>query len=132
MVYGNVKKDEQIIDLPIGRHPVDRKKMAVTAKNSRNALTIAKVLQRYDGFTHMQFELKTGRTHQIRVHMSYLGHPIAGDAVYGPKKVITSLNGQCLHARTLGFVHPSTGEYMEFTSDLPQYFTKFLSSLRSI
>ncbi len=132
VVYGNVKKDEQIIDLPIGRHPVDRKKMAVTAKNSRNALTIAKVLQRYDGFTHMQFELKTGRTHQIRVHMSYLGHPIAGDAVYGPKKVITSLNGQCLHARTLGFVHPSTGEYMEFTSDLPQYFTKFLSSLRSI
>lgn len=132
VVYGNVKKDEQVIDLPIGRHPVDRKKMAVTAKNSRNALTIAKVLQRYDGFTHMQFELKTGRTHQIRVHMSYLGHPIAGDAVYGPKKVITSLNGQCLHARTLGFVHPSTGEYMEFTSDLPQYFTKFLSSLRSI
>lgn len=132
VVYGNVKQDEQVIDLPIGRHPVDRKKMAVTAKNSRNAVTIAKVLNRYDGFTHMQFELKTGRTHQIRVHMSYLGHPIAGDAVYGPKKVITSLGGQCLHARTLGFIHPLTGEYMEFTSELPQYFTKFLSSLRNV
>lgn len=129
VVYGNVKNDSGIIDAPIGRHPVDRKKMAVTEKNSKNAVTHYQVVERYSGFTHVRLKLETGRTHQIRVHMAYIGHPVAGDAVYGPKKVITSLNGQCLHAKTLGFVHPATGENLLFTSDLPDYFQKFLSGL---
>ena len=129
MVYGNVKQDEGTVDAPIGRHPIDRKRMAVTEKASRNAVTHYRVLARYRGFTHVRLRLETGRTHQIRVHMAYLGHPVAGDPVYGPKKVITSLGGQCLHARTIGFIHPRTGEYLEFTSDLPDYFTKFLKSL---
>lgn len=129
VVYGNVKQDEGTVDAPIGRHPIDRKRMAVTEKASRNAVTHYRVLTRYRGFTHVRLRLETGRTHQIRVHMAYLGHPVAGDPVYGPKKVITSLGGQCLHARTIGFIHPRTGEYLEFTSDLPDYFTKFLKSL---
>lgn len=129
VVYGNVKQDEGTVDAPIGRHPIDRKRMAVTEKASRNAVTHYRVLARYRGFTHVRLRLETGRTHQIRVHMAYLGHPVAGDPVYGPKKVITSLGGQCLHARTIGFIHPRTGEYLEFTSDLPDYFTKFLKSL---
>ena len=129
VVYGNVKRDEGTVDAPIGRHPIDRKRMAVTEKASRNAVTHYRVLARYQGFTHVRLRLETGRTHQIRVHMAYLGHPVAGDPVYGPKKVITSLGGQCLHARTIGFIHPRTGEYLEFTSDLPDYFTKFLKSL---
>ena len=119
VVYGNVKQDEGTVDAPIGRHPTDRKRMAVTDKNSRNAVTHYKVLKRYDGFTHVQLKLETGRTHQIRVHMAYIGHPVAGDTVYGVKKVITSLNGQCLHARVIGFVHPITEEYIEITSELP-------------
>ena len=98
VVYGNMKREEGTVDAPIGRHPTDRKRMAVTDKNSRNAVTHYKVLKRYDGFTHVQLKLETGRTHQIRVHMAYIGHPVAGDTVYGVKKVITSLNGQCLHA----------------------------------
>lgn len=129
VVYGNVKQDEGTVDAPIGRHPIDRKRMAVTEKASRNAVTHYRVLARYRGFTHVRLRLETGRTHQIRVHMAYLGHPVAGDPVYGPKKVITSLGGQCLHARTIGFIHPRTGEYLEFTSDLPDYFTSFLKSL---
>ena len=129
VVYGNVKQDEGTVDAPIGRHPIDRKRMAVTEKASRNAVTHYRVLARYRGFTHVRLRLETGRTHQIRVHMAYLGYPVAGDPVYGPKKVITSLGGQCLHARTIGFIHPRTGEYLEFTSDLPDYFTKFLKSL---
>ena len=88
------------------------------------------VLARYQGFTHIQCKLKTGRTHQIRVHMASIGHPLAGDGVYGPHNVIKSLNGQCLHAKTLGFVHPATGEYLEFDSPLPAYFTDFLATLR--
>ena len=130
VVYGNVKQDEGTIDAPIGRHPTDRKRMAVTDKNSRNAVTHYKVLKRYDGFTHVQLKLETGRTHQIRVHMAYIGHPVAGDSVYGVKKVITSLNGQCLHARVIGFIHPITGKYIEITSELPIYFTQFLNRLR--
>lgn len=130
VVYGNLKQEEGTIDAPIGRHPTDRKKMAITDKNARNAVTHYKVLNRYDGFTHAQLKLETGRTHQIRVHMAYLGHPVAGDPVYGVKKVITSLNGQCLHARVIGFVHPVTGEYMEITSELPTYFTQFLGKLK--
>ena len=130
VVYGNMKREEGTVDAPIGRHPTDRKRMAVTDKNSRNAVTHYKVLKRYDGFTHVQLKLETGRTHQIRVHMAYIGHPVAGDTVYGVKKVITSLNGQCLHARVIGFVHPITEEYIEITSELHVYFTQFLSKLR--
>lgn len=130
VVYGNLKADSGIIDAPIGRHPVNRKKMAVTDKNSKNALTHYEVIKRYQGFTHIKCILETGRTHQIRVHMAYIGHPVAGDPVYGPAKVIKSLDGQCLHARKIGFNHPRTGQYLEFSSPLPEYFTKFLNSLK--
>lgn len=127
--YGNIKEDSGTVNQPIGRHPKERKKMAVTNKNSRNAVTHFEVLERFGDFTHIRCILETGRTHQIRVHMSYIGHPLAGDSVYGPKKVITSLNGQCLHAGEIGFVHPRTGEYMQFKSDLPEYFNAFLNKL---
>ncbi len=129
VVYGNIKNDSGTVDAPIGRHHTDRKKMCVTTKNSRNAVTHYEVLGRYNGFTHLKLRLETGRTHQIRVHMAHIGHPVAGDAVYGPKKVIASLNGQCLHARVIGFVHPVSGEYLSFKSDLPEYFVKFLTGI---
>lgn len=131
VVYGNIKEDEGTVNLPIGRSPKDRKKMAVTDKNSKNAVTHFQVIKRYGDFTHIRCVLETGRTHQIRVHMAYLGHPLAGDGVYGPKKVIKSLNGQCLHAGEIGFVHPTSGEYMEFKADLPDYFTDFLNKLEN-
>lgn len=130
VVYGNIKDDDGTIDAPIGRHPTDRKRMAVTEKNSRNAVTHFHVIARYPGFTHVQLKLETGRTHQIRVHMAYISHPVAGDAVYGPKKVIASLNGQCLHARVIGFVHPRDDRYIEITSQLPAYFTDYLNYLK--
>ena len=104
--------------------------MAVTQQNSKYAYTGYRVLEKYIGFTHIECKLKTGRTHQIRVHMASIGHPLAGDEVYGPRAVIKKLGGQCLHAKTLGFVHPISGEYMEFDSPLPDYFLKFLSSLK--
>ncbi len=126
VVYGKMKTDSGIVDAPIGRHPVDRKKMAVTPKNSKNAVTHYKVIKEYDGFTHLGLRLETGRTHQIRVHMAYIGHPVAGDPVYGPKKVIESLSGQCLHAGLIGFRHPRSNEYIEIKSELPEYFTQFL------
>lgn len=129
VVYGGFKDDEGTVDLPIGRHPTERKKMTVTVKNSREAVTHYRVLGRYEGFTHLELTLETGRTHQIRVHMSHIGHPVAGDPVYGPKKVITSLGGQCLHAYYISFVHPRTGETITLESDLPVYFTTFLKSL---
>lgn len=129
VVYGNFKDDEGTVNAPIGRHPTDRKKMAVTKKNSRNAVTHYRVLGRYNGFTHLELKLETGRTHQIRVHMSYIGHPVAGDAVYGPKKVITSLHGQCLHAYYISFVHPRSGKTLTLSAPLPDYFTSFLKSL---
>lgn len=129
VVYGKIKEENGCIHQPIGRHPVERKKMAVTSKNSRDAITHFEVLQRFSEFTHVRLRLETGRTHQIRVHMAYLGHPVAGDPIYGPKKVIKSLAGQCLHARVIGFVHPSTGQYLEFSSPLPDYFTAFLAKL---
>ncbi len=129
VVYGNIKEDSGTVDAPIGRHPIKRKQMAVTDKNSKNAVTHFKVLERFGEFTHVRLKLETGRTHQIRVHMAYIGHPVAGDDVYGPKTVIRKLDGQCLHAKMLGFIHPN-GEYMEFESDLPDYFKDFLDELR--
>lgn len=130
VVYGNIKDDSGKIDAPIGRHPIDRKRMCVTDRNSKNAVTHYQVLERFGDFTYIKCRLETGRTHQIRVHMAYINHPIAGDDVYGPKKVITALCGQCLHAKTIGFIHPSTGEYMEFSSDVPDVFGDFLEKIR--
>jgi len=130
VVYGNIKNDSGVIDAPIGRHPIKRKEMAVVSVGGKEAVTQYSVIARYDGFTHLRLKLFTGRTHQIRVHLSYIGHSVAGDDVYGPKKVITSLNGQCLHAKKLGFVHPSTNEYMEFETELPDYFKIFLKGLK--
>ncbi len=130
VVHGDLKVDDGTIDAPIGRNPLDRKKMAVTEKNARCATTHYHVIARYNGFTHIQCKLETGRTHQIRVHMAYIGHPIAGDTVYGPKKPVPHLNGQCLHARVIGFNHPRDGRYIEINSDLPAYFTDFLSKLK--
>ena len=130
VAYGRFKETEGRVDLPIGRDSNDRKKMTVTYKNSKNAITNYKVIEELNGFSYIRCILETGRTHQIRVHMAHLGHPLAGDDVYGPKKVISTLNGQCLHAKTLGFIHPSTGEYMEFDSELPEYFEEFLNKNR--
>lgn len=130
VVYGNVKKDCGTINAPIGRHPTRRKEMAVTPIASRDATTHYRVISRLNGFTHVALKLETGRTHQIRVHMSYIGHPVAGDEVYGPRKVIKKLGGQCLHARKIGFIHPTTKEYMEFTSNLPDYFEWFLKEIQ--
>ena len=129
VVYGNVKSDSGTVNAPIARHPVKRKQMAIVS-GGKEAVTHYTVLERFGNFTHICLRLETGRTHQIRVHMASLGHAVAGDDVYGPKKVITKLCGQCLHARKIGFIHPKTHEYMEFTSELPQYFTKFLNECR--
>ena len=129
--YGNIKEDERTVDAPIGRHKIDRKKMCVTQLNSKPAVTHIKVLERYQGFTYIECRLETGRTHQIRVHLASIGHPIAGDDVYGPSKVITALGGQCLHAYQLGFIHPVTGKYIEFTADPPESFIRFREKLRS-
>lgn len=131
IVYGVNMSDEGDVDAPIGRSTKDRKKMAVI-ENGRSAQTHYSVVKRFVGYTHLMCKLKTGRTHQIRVHMAYIGHPVAGDAVYGPKNVITQLNGQCLHAGTLGFEHPRTGKYMEFTAPLPEYFTEFERKLEEL
>ena len=130
VVHGNIKDDFGTVDAPIGRSTKDRKKMCVTDKNSRHAVTHYEVLDRFDSFTYIKVTLETGRTHQIRVHMSYIGHPVAGDPVYGPKNGVTKLNGQCLHAGLIGFIHPRDGRYMEFESDLPDYFTAFLKTLK--
>jgi 23S rRNA pseudouridine1911/1915/1917 synthase len=129
VVYGRVKESTGIINAPIARHPVHRKRMAIVS-GGRHAVTHYEVLEELRGFTHLALRLETGRTHQIRVHMARIGHPVAGDALYGPAKVITSLNGQCLHAKTIGFTHPATGEHMEFTSPLPNDFTDFLGKHR--
>lgn len=129
VAHGNIKEDGFTISQPIGRNPKDRKKMAVTYKNSKPAVTHIAVLKRYGKFTHLRCTLETGRTHQIRVHLSYIGHPIAGDEVYGPKKPVKGLNGQCLHAKHIGFTHPITGKWLEFESELPEYFTQFLDKL---
>lgn len=127
VVCGGIKEDGTV-NAPIGRHKTDRKKMCVTTENSREAVTHYLVLERFPGYTHLRVRLETGRTHQIRVHMAYIGHPVAGDPVYGNGKPAW-LEGQCLHAKKIGFVHPRTGEYMEFDSELPEYFQKFLKSI---
>lgn len=127
VVCGNIKQDGTV-NAPIGRHKLDRKKMCVTAENSREAITHYSVLRNFAGYTHLVVRLETGRTHQIRVHLSYIGHPVAGDEVYGNGKP-KWLAGQCLHAKKIGFVHPRTGEYLEFDSDLPDYFKKFLREI---
>ncbi|WP_294538679.1 RluA family pseudouridine synthase [uncultured Gemmiger sp.] len=130
VVYGNLKEDAGTVDAPIGRDPKDRKKMAVTQLNSKPARTHWTVLERFGNFTYIACKLETGRTHQIRVHMASIGHPLAGDAVYGPRTVLRFLNGQCLHAKELGFVHPITGEKLCFNSELPTYFQDYLMRLR--
>ncbi len=129
IVYGGFSADDGMVEGQLGRHPVDRKRMAVLKSGGKYACTLYHVEKRFSGFTHLSVRLKTGRTHQIRVHLASIGHPVAGDAVYGPKKALTWLNGQCLHAKMLGFQHPVTGDYLEFDSPLPDYFTAFLSRL---
>jgi len=131
IVHGNLKQDEGTVNAPIGRHPTDRKKMSIYAKNGREAVTHYKVLERFGNYTHIQCKLETGRTHQIRVHMSSIGHPLVGDMVYGPAKCpFPNLQGQTLHARTLGFIHPTTNEYLEVNAPLPDYFTSLINKLR--
>lgn len=130
IVIGRVSDDEGVIHAPIGRHPIDRKKMAINEKNGKDAITHYKVLQRFERYTYMEFVLETGRTHQIRVHMASIGHPLLGDEVYGPAKCPYQLQGQTLHAMTIGFQHPSTGEYVEFSAPLPEYFQHLLEILR--
>ena len=130
IVCGNIREDSGVIDAPIGRHPADRKKMAVTEKNSRSAVTHWRVLERFGGYTLVECRLETGRTHQIRVHMAYRGHPILGDMVYGHKKPELGQDSQCLHARELTFVHPRSGERVTVSCELPEYFTQLLQKLR--
>lgn len=130
VVYNGFNEDEGTVNKPIGRNPQDRKKMAVTEKHSRHAVTHYRVIERMEKFTLIEAQLETGRTHQIRVHMTYIGHPLLGDPVYGPKKQPISLEGQALHARVLGFIHPRTGEYMEFEAPLPPHFEALLERLR--
>ena len=132
IVIGNVKEDEGTVNAPIGRHPAERKKMAVNREHGKEAITHYKVLERFGDYTYMQFMLETGRTHQIRVHMSSIGHPLLGDSLYGgSKSAFKHLQGQTLHAKTIGFIHPSTNEYMEFSADLPEYFKKLLKILKN-
>ena len=132
IVFGNLKNDSGTVNAPIGRNPNDRKKMCVISKNSKEAVTHYQVINRYKGYTHIKCILETGRTHQIRVHMAHIGHPVAGDSVYGVKNEKVDFIGQCLHARKIGFVHPRTNKYMEFTSELPKYFSDFLEKLKKI
>lgn len=128
IVCGNIKDDSGTVIAPIGRHRTDRKRMAVVS-DGRNAVTHYKVLKRFNGFTHLRLKLETGRTHQIRVHMAHLGHPVAGDQVYGDKKNSLGLEGQCLFAKHIGFVHPRTNDYLEFEEELPEFFVNALKKL---
>ena len=130
VIVGHLKDRQGTINAPIGRNPKDRKKMCVTTTNSKNAVTHYNTIEDYEGYSHISLKLETGRTHQIRVHMAHLGHAVAGDYVYGNDKKSAYLNGQCLHAIKIGFVHPITQEYLEFTSELPDYFKEFLKKLK--
>ncbi len=131
IVHGNIKADEGIIEQPIGRSPNDRKKMAIVS-DGRNAKTKFRVIERFGKFTHVELTLYTGRTHQIRVHMKHIGHPLLGDPVYGPAKGGFGLNKQMLHAKVIGFIHPITGKEMYFDSDLPSYFTNIIDKLKKM
>ena len=126
VVHGNFKELSGTVNAPIGRNPYDRKKMCVIHQNSKDAVSHYEVIDQNEKFAYIKVTLETGRTHQIRVHMAYIGHPVAGDNVYGPKNGVTSLNGQCLHAGLIGFKHPRDGRYLEFTADVPEYFKEFL------
>ena len=130
IVVGNIRDDSGTVDAPIGRHHTDRKRMAVTPHNSRHAVTHYEVIARYPGFTHLRCKLETGRTHQIRVHMAHIGHPILGDTVYGAKKAVPGLTGQCLHAVALKFIHPRTGEEVEVKCGLNDEFEAMLQKLK--
>ncbi len=129
IVRGRLREDAGKIDAPIGRHPTDRKRMAVTPKASRSAVTHWEVIARYRGYSHIRCRLETGRTHQIRVHMAHIGHPLLGDFTYGAPSPDKGLEGQCLHARRLRFVHPTSGEAIELETPLPDYFTEVLKKL---
>lgn len=130
IVYNNIPEEEGTVDAPIGRNPSDRKKMAVEYKNGKRAVTHYRVIDHLNHqFNHIECQLETGRTHQIRVHMASIGHPLLGDEIYGPRNGRKGLEGQCLHAKVLGFVHPRTGEYMEFEAPLPEYFKELLRKL---
>lgn len=131
IVFGNVKNDEGTINAPIGRHPNDRKKMAINERNGKPAVTHYRVLERFDKYTYIECQLETGRTHQIRVHMSSIGHPLIGDSVYTSQKAPFHLEGQTLHAMTIGFEHPTLHKYMEFEAPLPDYFEKLLNVMRN-
>jgi 23S rRNA pseudouridine1911/1915/1917 synthase len=131
VVEGIIREDSGKIDAPVGRHPVERKKMSVNTKNGRRAVTHFKVLERFADATLVQCKLETGRTHQIRVHMSFIGHPLIGDTVYGRKKQALGIEGQALHAKLLGFVHPATGEYVEFKAEPPEDFKQLVENLRT-
>ena len=129
IVHGVIKEDSGVIDAPIGRNPTDRKKMAINEQNGKRAVTHYRVLQRFQGYTYIECVLETGRTHQIRVHMASIGHPLLGDEVYSNRKSPFKLQGQTLHAKTLGFIHPTTGEYLEIDAPLPEYFEHLLTVL---
>ena len=133
VIVGHLRKSSGTVDAPIGRHPTNRKKMAVITTNSKPATTHYEVVAEYPGYSHVRLKLVTGRTHQIRVHMAYLGHPVAGDTVYGSVNqppVCRALNGQCLHAKAIGFEHPISGEWLNFESELPSYFAEFLNKIK--
>lgn len=131
IVHGVIKEEEGTIDAPIGRHPIERKKMSINHKNGKEAITHYKVIQRFQNYTYIQCQLETGRTHQIRVHMASIRHPLLGDTVYGPAKCPFKLQGQTLHAKTIGIVHPRTGEYIEVDAPLPEYFSSLLKKLEN-
>ncbi|MBQ3404556.1 MAG: RluA family pseudouridine synthase, partial [Oscillospiraceae bacterium] len=132
VVHGRMKEPAGRVDMPVGRHPTDRKRQSVNSKTPRQAVTDYETITGYRGYTHIRCRLHTGRTHQIRVHMAAIGHPLLGDMVYGHKKPELGLEGQCLHARQLKFIHPSSGEPVELSSDLPDYFKDVLAKLEKI
>ena len=132
IVHGVIKEDEGTVDAPIGRHPTERKKMASGVKNGKRAVTHYRVLERFQGYTYVECQLETGRTHQIRVHMASIHHPLLGDTVYGPAKDSHHLEGQTLHAMVLGLIHPVTGEYLEVEAPLPEYFENLLKKFRAM